>query len=412
MIKCQNCGAENADDARFCNSCGSKIERNEKAYTCSKCGKSFLGEKQFCDGCGSKLIYSSNENEAFALPSKEKQVATVAASNVTRERKDGRSIFAMISNIIVSAMFILVCVFAVIAIFGDTVTAAVSTSSASSAKASASIGFSYWFKDGWEALKGVKSGATITVFILNFVSFLLGFSFVLTFGSISIAKLIISLVKGKPFNNDKFVLLTLFGALQYFIFTLSVQYEAVSSGSTSIEMVYGWGAVLAIVATSFYLITCVFKKISEGIVNRNLNIASVILAGVSGIILLVLCLSSFNSFVSYNEHTIFSDNNLLKTSVFPMLASLDQGKFASITVTLVVISFIFTIALIYVSVAALFNFSDAKIGAVLSGVLVIFAIMMMVLSKFTGANFFADLAGGSSEAYEEISSKISGESLL
>ena len=61
---CKNCGYENVKDAKFCESCGSKLEeikpqvKEEKltdAKTCPKCGYENDIDAKFCEACGLKL---------------------------------------------------------------------------------------------------------------------------------------------------------------------------------------------------------------------------------------------------------------------------------------------------------------------------------------------------------------------
>lgn len=61
---CKNCGYENEKDAKFCESCGSKLEeikpqvKEEKltdAKTCPKCGYENDIDAKFCEACGLKL---------------------------------------------------------------------------------------------------------------------------------------------------------------------------------------------------------------------------------------------------------------------------------------------------------------------------------------------------------------------
>ena len=47
-IKCQNCGAENVDNAKYCCECGNKI-----GFYCRKCG-TFNRSGKFCISCGAK----------------------------------------------------------------------------------------------------------------------------------------------------------------------------------------------------------------------------------------------------------------------------------------------------------------------------------------------------------------------
>jgi len=56
-MKCKKCGAENLDDAKFCASCGSRLD----ARFCRKCGRIVPDGAKFCNYCGA-LIDPDNEN--------------------------------------------------------------------------------------------------------------------------------------------------------------------------------------------------------------------------------------------------------------------------------------------------------------------------------------------------------------
>lgn len=56
--RCQNCGAEVSESAKFCRGCGCRIEtieKKSKTHPCPKCGKEILPGAKFCRHCGDKL---------------------------------------------------------------------------------------------------------------------------------------------------------------------------------------------------------------------------------------------------------------------------------------------------------------------------------------------------------------------
>lgn len=53
-MTCPNCGAENPGDARFCNQCGSLLNR-----TCAACGKPLAENARFCNYCGAPVRASA-----------------------------------------------------------------------------------------------------------------------------------------------------------------------------------------------------------------------------------------------------------------------------------------------------------------------------------------------------------------
>jgi hypothetical protein len=57
-MKCNNCGIENKDDAKFCANCGSELQRLEEpknTKTCFNCGFENTRDAKFCASCGVEL---------------------------------------------------------------------------------------------------------------------------------------------------------------------------------------------------------------------------------------------------------------------------------------------------------------------------------------------------------------------
>ena len=59
MKKCHNCGAQNADDSRFCTECGKPIPQGS---VCPHCGASVNDGDVFCQNCGKKLLEISDKD--------------------------------------------------------------------------------------------------------------------------------------------------------------------------------------------------------------------------------------------------------------------------------------------------------------------------------------------------------------
>ena len=63
-MQCQKCGAQNNEDAVFCCSCGTKLE---KGTICPKCGcKGLPIDAGFCPNCGNSMSivkYEENKND-------------------------------------------------------------------------------------------------------------------------------------------------------------------------------------------------------------------------------------------------------------------------------------------------------------------------------------------------------------
>ena len=66
IVVCLNCGAENADEAKFCSTCGARLPEHEHAEAesapegggvrrCPSCGAELASDAAFCTNCGAKL---------------------------------------------------------------------------------------------------------------------------------------------------------------------------------------------------------------------------------------------------------------------------------------------------------------------------------------------------------------------
>ena len=54
-MKCQNCGAELRDGARFCRECGTRVQYSSPRY-CRECGSPIPQDNKFCPSCGAALF--------------------------------------------------------------------------------------------------------------------------------------------------------------------------------------------------------------------------------------------------------------------------------------------------------------------------------------------------------------------
>ena len=68
---CTNCGAELAENAKFCSGCGAKVEEFEVEVveadvvsTCTNCGAELEPEAAFCNQCGTKVEAPAEEAPA------------------------------------------------------------------------------------------------------------------------------------------------------------------------------------------------------------------------------------------------------------------------------------------------------------------------------------------------------------
>ncbi|MBA3045609.1 MAG: SPFH domain-containing protein [Candidatus Thermoplasmatota archaeon] len=55
MVKCRECGALVAQDAKFCKECGKTMVKEEKTIKCPKCGDLNSPDQKFCDECGASM---------------------------------------------------------------------------------------------------------------------------------------------------------------------------------------------------------------------------------------------------------------------------------------------------------------------------------------------------------------------
>ncbi|GBD87281.1 double zinc ribbon [bacterium BMS3Abin03] len=63
-MKCNNCGAHNKDDNKFCVKCGAKLEKQQNLTSifCPECGTENQLKNKFCISCGSELNIRQNQN--------------------------------------------------------------------------------------------------------------------------------------------------------------------------------------------------------------------------------------------------------------------------------------------------------------------------------------------------------------
>lgn len=54
-MKCSECNAEIADNAKFCPVCGAKVEKEEPVKICPNCGEVLKDGAKFCAKCGCKI---------------------------------------------------------------------------------------------------------------------------------------------------------------------------------------------------------------------------------------------------------------------------------------------------------------------------------------------------------------------
>src|SRR6516165_7742514 len=92
-MKCAKCGAENREDAKFCNECAAPIEAS-----CPKCGSRNKAGAKFCDECGTSLGTSAAASPKKPNESSIRVIASPVAENLEGERKTVTALFADIKG--------------------------------------------------------------------------------------------------------------------------------------------------------------------------------------------------------------------------------------------------------------------------------------------------------------------------
>ncbi|MEK7395779.1 MAG: adenylate/guanylate cyclase domain-containing protein, partial [Candidatus Poribacteria bacterium] len=62
-MQCPKCNHENRDGAKFCESCGEKLQ-----LLCPKCGAELRPNARFCDDCGEKLVTATSATPQINIP--------------------------------------------------------------------------------------------------------------------------------------------------------------------------------------------------------------------------------------------------------------------------------------------------------------------------------------------------------
>src|SRR5579862_5540568 len=96
-MKCENCGAENPAEQKFCNQCAAPFKRR-----CPKCGHENAPTAKFCGECAAPLVVTegSGRSPAAAVPTSAISVAAeqAEASSIDGERKTVTALFADIKG--------------------------------------------------------------------------------------------------------------------------------------------------------------------------------------------------------------------------------------------------------------------------------------------------------------------------
>ena len=82
-MKCQKCGLENREGAKFCKQCGAELGR-----VCPKCGNKLSAEDQFCDECGASVGEQTPAVEGGSAKTTLEQQFTTFRESLPRSFRD------------------------------------------------------------------------------------------------------------------------------------------------------------------------------------------------------------------------------------------------------------------------------------------------------------------------------------
>src|SRR5207244_10040946 len=74
---CTHCGTPNADDSRFCSSCGTAFDD-----ACPACGATVAVDARFCSSCGTPIASRQQDSGVEERPH-ERKIVTVVFADVT-----------------------------------------------------------------------------------------------------------------------------------------------------------------------------------------------------------------------------------------------------------------------------------------------------------------------------------------
>ncbi len=103
MATCKTCGAELAENAKFCPKCGSKIEPK---HFCSSCGAELQSNAKFCPKCGSNQIEKTQQNVNQSVVQLKEQIQ----QNLKSPQTDSLSTKKRVLGVLPNFFLILVCI--------------------------------------------------------------------------------------------------------------------------------------------------------------------------------------------------------------------------------------------------------------------------------------------------------------
>ena len=112
-MKCNNCGADLADNAKFCTSCGASVQAStpqDGPRHCTNCGSQLPDGTSFCTNCGQKQDAPMNQVRQGAKEIGNKLANTFKGKNSNTQK------IAMIAGCVVLALLLIYFIFG--ALFG------------------------------------------------------------------------------------------------------------------------------------------------------------------------------------------------------------------------------------------------------------------------------------------------------
>ena len=287
-MKCQNCGAENEDNAKFCSECGAKLEEPQK-YACPNCGKIVKENAKFCNECGQKLVWPDADLTKIPHPIKNNKVEQKQSSNNHSSTPNPK--LARICDLIVACLMALAALFFIVGAFGDLYVAKVS------GIASQSMTIKYFFGDGAKGLDAYKNMGGYEDSIANYYyGFRVGtivcesiVFFVNVIASIGLSVLTFINIYNIFAKKRRPNLNALFGnaltGLLYIVLVIS--HYIVINELASVSL--GWGPILIIVAKQ--VADCALNTTKKNVINASLSTLSLL-------VLLLACVVTMNVQVS------------------------------------------------------------------------------------------------------------------
>ena len=297
-MKCQNCGAENEDNAKFCSECGAKLEEPQK-YACPNCGKIVKENAKFCNECGQELVWPDADLTKIPHPIKNNKVEQKQSSNNHSSTPNPK--LARICDLIVACLMALAALFFIVGAFGDLYVAKVS------GIASQSMTIKYFFGDGAKGLDAYKNMGGYEDSIANYYyGFRVGtivcesiVFFVNVIASIGLSVLTFINIYNIFAKKRRPNLNALFGnaltGLLYIVLVIS--HYIVINELASVSL--GWGPILIIVALFILFAAFVAKQVADCALNTTKkNVVNASLSALSLLVLLLACVVTMNVQVS------------------------------------------------------------------------------------------------------------------